>query len=163
MNRFKNYLRLLTLLALILPISSCVRGPEGPPGLNGNANVFATTVTSSAWLFNNPSWALPIPDPNITPDIIDFGAVLVYISFGNGYTQLPLTIYTNPAYSSTIEVSSYVGGVTIFWTDSDLAQPSNPGLRTFKIVKIAGSLLKANPDLDLTNYEAVKSRFNLAD
>jgi hypothetical protein len=153
--------RMMAILAITLHISSCVPGPEGPPGRDGNANVLATTVTSSAWVFNNPSWVLAIPDPNITPAIMDFGAVVVYIGSGNGFTQLPLTFYTNPNFSSTIEVSSYVGGVTMFWTDSDLFQPTNPGVRTFKIVKFAGTFLQDNPDLDLSDYDAVKRRANL--
>jgi hypothetical protein len=163
MKRLNFLLSLISLLFIGMHFSSCVQGPEGPPGRDGNANVLATTVTSSAWVFNSPSWVLALPDPYITPDIVDFGAVVVYVASGNGFTQLPLTFYTNPNYSTTIEVSHYVGGVTLFWTDSDLFQPTNPGTRTFKIVKIAGTLLRENPDLDLSNYEAVKHRFNLKD
>ena len=161
------------LIAGATSLSSCEKegsvGPAGKDGIDGsdgsdgNANVVSSTITSSSWAYSNPSWVISFTYPAITQSIIDEGAVLVYIKVGNGYTQLPLTIYQSPNYSTSIEVSTFVGGLSLFWTDSDLIQPTNPGEHTFKVVVIAASGLIQNPNVDLGNYEEVKDAFNLPD
>ena len=138
-------------------------GPAGPAGANGNANVVSSTITSSNWTYNSPSWEITFTYPAITQDIIDKGAVLVYLKNGTAYTQLPLTFYQSSSYSTSLEVSNFLGGVKIFWTDSDLTQPINPGSWTFKIVVIAASGKMANPNVNYKDYNAVKQAFNLQD
>ncbi len=138
-------------------------GPQGPAGANGNANVVSSTITSSNWAYTAPSWKISFTYPAITQDIIDKGAVLVYIKVGSAYNQLPLTIYPSSTYSRTYEVSTYLGGVDIFCTDSDLTQPTNPGSQNFKVVVIAASGKMANPNLNYDDYNAVKKAFNLQD
>jgi hypothetical protein len=51
----------------------------------------------------------------------------------------------------------------VYVTDSDLTQPLNPGLLTFKVVVIASSSIAKYPNLDLNNYEEVKKTFDLKD
>ena len=160
MNFIKTISTSLLLLSIVL-LSGCEK--EGPAGADGNANVVSTTFTSSAWTFNSPSWMLSYNYPAITQEIINTGAVLVYIRVNNSYNQLPLTFYQSSDYSTTIEVSNSVGGVNIFWTDSDLVQPINPGTQTFKVVVIAASAKIQNPGVDYSNYEDVESAFNLKD
>ena len=138
-------------------------GPAGTNGTNGNANVVSSSITSSNWVYSSPSWGISFTYPAITQDIIDKGAVLVYLKVGSAYNQLPLTIYQSATYSSTYEVSTIVGGLTIFATDSDLTQPNNPGSKTFKIVVIAASQRMANPNVNYGNYNEVKKAFNLKD
>lgn len=154
----KNVFLILTLLSTLV---ACTKeGPQGPPG---NANVVSSTITSSSWEYSNPSWSITFTYPAITQDIIDKGAVLVYLKVGQGYNQLPVTIYQSSSYSSSLEVASFVGGVKVFWTDSDLTQPNNPGQQSFKVVVIAASGLAQNPNIDFKNYEAVKQAFHLND
>jgi hypothetical protein len=62
-----------------------------------------------------------------------------------------------------LDAAIYIGGVRIIRTDSDLTLPAAQVARTFKIVTIAGSAMKANPNLDLKNYTAVKNAFNLTE
>lgn len=138
-------------------------GPAGANGTNGNANVVSSSITSSSWVYTAPSWGITFTYPAITQDIIDKGAVLVYLKVGSAYNQLPLTIYQSASYSSTYEVSTVVGGLTIFATDSDLTQPTNPGSKTFKVVVIAASGRAANPNVNYNDYNAVKKAFNLQD
>ena len=95
--------------------------------------------------------------------VSDSGEVLVYMKVGSGYNQLPLTYYPTENYSTTLEVNTYVGGVTILAQDSDLTQGNNPGEQTFKIVVIAASQLVKHPEVDLTNYKEVKNTFNIID
>lgn len=138
-------------------------GPAGANGANGNANVVSSTITSSNWSYVSPSWEIAFSYPAITQDIIDKGAVLVYLKNGTSYSQLPLTFFQSASYSTALEVSNYLGGVKIFWTDSDLTQPTNPGSWTFKIVVIAASGRAANPNVNYNDYNAVKKAFNLQD
>lgn len=148
-------------IALISIFSCTKEGPMGPAGANGNANVVSSTISSSNWVFTSPSWAITFTYPAITQDIIDKGAVLVYLKSGQSYSQLPVTIYQSASYSTSLEVASFLGGVKVFWTDSDLTQPTNPGNKEFKVVVIAASGLAQNPNLDFENYEAVKQAYNL--
>lgn len=124
-------------------------------------NVVSSSTGSSSWVFDDPSWTLSLSYPAITQDIIDNGAVLVYLKNGQAYNQLPLTIYQSASYSTSIEVSTFVGGVKIFWTDSDLIEPVNPGYREIKVVVISANGLAKNPSLDLEDYEAVVKAYNL--
>lgn len=157
-----NYF-LAVILVTVVGLGCKKEGPPGPAGKDGNANVVSSTVTVSNWTYNSPSWEGLISYGAITQEIIDRGAVLVYVNTGNSWLQLPATFYQSASYSSTILVANFTGGVAITFTDSDLVQPANPGPLTFKIVVIAPSQRIANPDLDYTNYEEVKNRFHLND
>ena len=138
------------------------QGPAGKDGTNGNANVVSSSITSSSWVYSSPSWSINFTYGAITQDIIDRGAVLVYMKVGSAYNQIPITFYPANNYSRTYDISTYVGGVTIYCTDSDLTQPTNPGTLTFKVVVIAASQLIKNPNVDLKNYTAVKQAFNIS-
>lgn len=154
------------IIGMLVFSTSCKKGDTGPAGTNGkdgNANVVSSTITSSNWVYTSPSWKIDFTYPAITQSIIDNGAVLVYLQVGSAYNQLPLTTYPSSTYSRTYEVSSYVGGVAIYATDSDLTQPANPGSKKFKVVVIAASGLKQNPNVNLDNYEEVKAAFNIQD
>jgi hypothetical protein len=142
------------------------KGKDGAPGATGpqgNANVSSTTITSSSWTYSAPSWGMNLSFGAITQSIIDNGAVLVYVKTGNAFNQVPLTLYTSASYSSTIEVSTYAGGVTLIWTDSDLTQPNNPGSLTVKIVAIASRSMMAHTNVNFDDYNQVKNAFNLKD
>lgn len=163
MNSVKT-IKTLMLLAAITIFGGCAKeGPAGEDGKDGNANVVSTTITSTDWTFNDPSWVLSLNYPAITQNIINSGAVLVYVKVGESYNQLPLTFYQSSSYSSSVEVSTFVGGLDLFWTDSDLIQPIYPGSQTFKIVVIASSGMIQNPNVDYSNYEEVCSTFNIAE
>lgn len=137
------------------------QGPQGPAG-NANVNVQITTVTTSDWIVSAPSYYVSIYVATITQAIVDNGAVLVYISNGaGGWEALPVTIPVSSSYSSTYNPVHYLYGVTIWKTDTDYTQATNPGTRTFKILAIASSARLSHPNLDYTNYEAVKKAFNL--
>lgn len=158
---------LLAICIIALSLIGCTKegaqGPAGKDGTNGNANVVSSSITSSSWVYNNPSWEIAFSYAAITQDIIDRGAVLVYMKVGSAYNQIPITFYPANNYSRTYDISSNVGSVTIYCTDSDLTQPTNPGIQTFKIVVISASQLIKNPNVDLNNYSIVKQAFQLQD
>ena len=164
MKRIKTFTFLL-LVAVMPALSGCKKeaGPAGPTGAAGNANVKSTNVTIAAWGYTDPSWVVILPFTGITQAILDHGAVLVYVKSGEEYSQLPLTIYQSNSYSTSIETVSQLNQVTVYWTDSDLTQPNNPGPKTFKIVAIASSGMTEHPDVDYTNYEEVATTFNIAE
>ena len=162
----------MTLIAMVFAVSC--RGPMGPAGHDGNANVCSSTVTvySNDWYWdNNTSWRVDLKYEAITADITDYGAVLVYMEDRNTWRQLPYTFYYNGFdeqgneffYSSSLEVSSYDEGVSIFWTENDFFDEYRPEDHRFKIVVIAASVYASRPDVDYSSYEAVKTAFQLAD
>jgi hypothetical protein len=156
-------------LTLGLTLTSCQKGETGPAGpagtngTNGNANVVSSSITTSAWSYVSPSWEMTFTYPAITQNILDKGAVLVYVQSGTNYYQLPYTLYPQNTYSRTYTFVHYLGGLKVFVTDSDLTQPSNPGSLTFKVVVIAASQIDENPNVNYDNYEEVKKAFNLKD
>lgn len=162
----------MTLIAMVFAVSC--RGPQGPVGPMGNANVCSSTVTvrSSDWYWdNNTSWRVDLKYEAITADITDYGAVLVYMEDRNTWRQLPYTFYYNSFdnqgveyfYSSSLEVSSYDEGVSIFWTENDFFDEYRPDDHRFKIVVIAASVYQSRSDVDYSSYEAVKTAFQLVD
>ena len=168
----------MTLLAVALTVSCTKTGPQGPAGQDGqdgNANVCSSTVTvyPSEWYWdNNTSWRVDIDYKAITADITDYGAVLVYMEDRNTWRQIPLTFYysivdeeTNEEcfYSSSLEVSTYDEGVSIFWTENDFYNGYRPEEHRFKIVVIAASVYNYRSDVDYSDYNAVKKAFQLAD
>ena len=158
-------------MAIIATMSfaSC-RGPQGPMG---NANVASSTVTvyPSEWKWDGTSWRLDIDYAAINMDIHNYGAVLVYMDDQDTWRQIPLTFYysltdedgVESFYSSSLEVSSYQGGVSIFWTENDFFDEYRPETHRFKIVVIASNIYANRQDVDYSNYEAVKKAFQLAD
>lgn len=163
MNSIKTISTLFLLVTMAF-FSSCTKeGPAGPAGKNGNANVVSSSVTSGSWTYVAPSWEQTFTYPAITSTILNSGAVLVYVQSGTNFYQLPYTFYPSSSFSRTFTYVHYLGGLKVFVTDSDLTQPSDPGTLTFKVVVIASSALKQNPDVNLKDYNAVKKAFNLND
>lgn len=164
----KNKLYFSILLTTLVSFTfSCKKeGPPGPAGKDGNANVKSSTVTFSNWAWNSSglydyadfTWG------EITSDVANNGAVLIYVNNGNGgWLPLPRTIYPNNSYSQSQRYVYATGSFSIIVQDSDLTQPINPGTWTIRAVAVAGSVRHANPNLDWDNYEAVKKTLHLAD
>lgn len=164
----KSNFLLIALFAALLMASSC-RGKDGRDGRDGkDANVASSTVTvnSGDWYWDGTSYRVDIDYANITPNIIDYGAVLVYMEVSNTWRQLPMTYYyyddTYSSYfSSSLEVSTYDNGLSIFWTENDLSDVGAPEPHRFKIVVIEASIYATRSDVDFTDYTAVKKAFNI--
>ncbi len=147
-------------------------GPAGNDGNDGNANVVSSTVNvrTSDWYWDKTSWRVDLNYPAINADIDNYGAVLVYMDNGGTWRQLPFTFYYSDLVngqevfcSSSLEISTYVNGVSIFWTENDFYDGYQPDDHVFKIVVIAASMYNARQDVDYSSYEAVKTAFQLAD
>ena len=165
----------LILVMTLFVITSC-RGPQGVPGQDGNANVQSATVeaVNSDWVWDAAAcnWYLDFSWDAIDLDMVDYGAVLVYMENPNsnfyGWHQLPLTLYPNDKYSATLETIYYDYGLTIFWTNSDLQQHQNPcefynANLTFKVVLVDASIYAKYQNEDLSDFETVKKLFNIVE
>ncbi|MFZ2205546.1 MAG: hypothetical protein WAV23_03065 [Minisyncoccia bacterium] len=157
----------IILFSMLVLLNGCKKeGPEGPAGKDGNANVQSSTITFSTWLWDGTNnydysdftWAA------ITSSIVDKGAVLVYVNTPGGWAPLPRTIYPSATYSESQRFIYNVGTFRIIVQDSDLTQPSPAlGSWTIKILTIESKTMVANSNLDWSNYNAVKIRFELTD
>ena len=167
----------MTILAVSF-LASC-RGPQGPAGHDGNANVASSTVTiypnNWEWV-NDCQWMVEIDYPAVTDNVFSHGAVLVYMDVDGAWSQVPLTYYYQDTYTNddgeqeiincaaSIEVATLNdGGVRLFWTESDFYDGMRPQTRNFKIVAIEASVYANRTDVDYSDYEAVKTAFQLAD
>ena len=163
-----------TILAVFF-MASC-RGPQGPAGHDGNANVASSTVTIYSnnwqWLNQYGQWMVEIDYPAINNNVYNHGAVLVYMDVDGAWSQVPLTYYYQDVDSdgntinceASIEVATLNdGGVRLFWTESDFYDGARPGTHDFKIVAIEASVYSHRSDVDYSSYEAVKKAFQLAD
>ena len=168
----------MTILAVAF-MASC-RGPQGPAGHDGHdgndANVSSSTVTvkSSDWEWNNANgqWVVTIDYPAINNNVYNYGAVLVYMDVSGAWSQVPLTYYyqdlDNQGNTINCEASIEVatlsdGAVRLFWTESDFYDEMRPETHDFKMVAIEAAVYDIRSDVDYSDYEAVKTAFQLAD
>ena len=167
----------MTVLAVFM-MASCI-GPQGPAGKDGNANVASSTVTvySNDWHWtNNCQWKVEIGFPAINHNVFEHGAVLVYMDVDGTWSQVPLTYYYEDVITyddgtqetincaASIEVATLNdGGVRLFWTESDFYDGKRPQTHSFKIVAIEASVYDHRTDVDYSDYNAVKTAFQLAD
>ena len=168
----------MTILAISF-LASC-RGPQGPAGHDGNANVASSTVTVHnydwEWLDQYGQWVVTIDYPAINNNVFNYGAVLVYMDVDGTWSQVPLTYYYQDLITNedgtqdvinceaSIEVATLSdGGVRLFWTESDFYDGYRPDTHDFKIVAIEASVYSNRSDVDYSDYNAVKTAFQLAD
>ena len=141
-------------LLLVFIMSSCNKNNYG------NTNIFSVTYTVS-WEFEDPSYVTYVDVPEITQDVLDNGAIMVYMSNDSGgWTALPCTLPMAASYASTYTPEFYKGYVKIVQTDTDLLTV-DPGVMDFKVVVLTQKQLTAHPNLVLTDYSSVKEELNL--
>ena len=158
----------LAIFAALVLTTSC-RGRDGRDGNDGrDANVASSTLTVNGndWRWDGVSYRVDIDYANITPNIIDYGAVLVYMEVSNTWRQLPMTYYYydeqySAYFSSSLEVSTYNNGLSVFWTENDMTDVGAPGTHRFKIVVIEASIYAARSDVDFSDYDAVRKAFDI--
>lgn len=155
--------------------SGCVEGPVGPPG---NANVVSFNVVFSFddVTFNGPVASQQFDAPEITPSVVDGGAVLVYFRDQGTWTALPFTVGVESADLPAVDYTFTLGFgydddfLEVFLeasTDDDVVWDDLlsllPGSYDLKVVVIDGFFIGKNNNLDLRDYEAVKAYFGLQD
>lgn len=150
------------------------QGPTGPIGPPGSVNVVSKTVTvnSGDWvLYSNPLGGNMKGSqkavPEITSSIVSTGAVMVYLrqSYNTGgyyYQALPFNrvVDSNNMRSYHFSISTNLLNLFIEETDNSIG---SLGTYTYKVVIIPSSRMAENRNINLLNYDEVKSRFNLVE
>lgn len=171
--KIKNALILLSITLFVF--SSCKKeGPAGPAGKDGNANVISSnTLTLTNWstTFDNGTeflYSSTINWPSITQAIKDEGVVMIYIrtSASTNWTALPYSESGN-GYSDAFNFEIGVGQVFIDFDGYDSSGSPGAsalnGVFTIRMVAIPSSERKANPNVNLLDYNAVKAAYHLED
>ena len=137
----------LLMFSLVLVFVSCKKGemgPEGPQGANGNANVVskiflpANITWNQTSLFGTNYVTCDLEVPEITQEVLNYGAVQVYGGFfwGQPWSALPLSYFEN---GRTVHFSYGIkqGGVTLRMHYGSNAIPTASNIQ-FKVVVIGG-------------------------
>lgn len=162
-------------LTLGLTLASCAKkgdtgpaGPAGANGTNGNANVKSKTifVAGSEWINTPGESTVTKIVSEITTDIVNTGAVMVYVDNGNNnWSALPATATgtTGLVLSFGFDIEPNKLTLTAQVNANTTLTAATFGNTNFRIVTIAGSGRLANPNLNYNDYNAVKKAFNLKD
>lgn len=162
-------------LSLLLASSSVLWtscGKEGPPGLDGNANVISSpwiSPASNSWTYDNvkKEYYYDIADNEITQDIVENGVVLAYMTSADdtpANSVRPLPAYTMGC-DWTFLIHSYK---SIEFTSNAVANPGNVAI-SFRYILIPASVylksarLKSKSITELKNmpYEEVCNMFGI--
>ena len=134
------------------------RGPQGPPG---NANVF--TLNFDFLLgdaaFNDGVASVQYDVPDITANVVDEGAVLLFFRDQGTWTAMPYTFYTPAGRSVSFGFGYEVGFLEVFYESPNATLSTLPD-REMKAVIIDG-FFAGKAGIDLTDYEAVARHFGL--
>ena len=182
MKKFKS---MLGVLAISLVVISCEKegpqgpqgsqGPQGPQGQQGEA-----PISDATYSVNSGSWEGPYTMPTggyvyksdiytslISSDIKNNGVVLVYrkLSYSDGsysWAALPYAEVYNSDKTRLWSFEVFTGCVRILVQNTDDEQHTYGG-STFRIVTISASRLAQHRNIDLNNFNEVKSVFNLSE
>jgi hypothetical protein len=101
-----------------------------------NEIIVSNIIENVSWVQDGNSWYVSLTWGEITNNVINNGAVSVYMSDSNAkqWIELPFTTYFSPSYSTTFLTSYSEGLVEVYCVDSDLVLPDYPGTASFKIV-----------------------------
>lgn len=155
-------------------------GPVGPPGPPGGADVFSFNFDFfiEDEDINGTVAAAQFDAPDVSPAVVDDGAVLLYFRDQGTWTALPFTFGVESPdepvvdYTATFGYAFEVGFIEVFVelsTDDDvvwdevLASDLFSGAIEMKAVIIESFSSFAKRGIDFKNYAEVKDFFNLKD
>jgi hypothetical protein len=156
--------KLILAIAITSLFFSCGKdgatGPQGPSGMNGNANVQGASGSVTSWNNNGTIYYTTFTDGALTSAVQSTGAVEVFLSTDNASTwkALPFTEVSGTDYIMLYHTS--VGSIEIDWIYNGAGLGSDPNTYysatcQFKIVCIASSIIKQHPNTNWTNYNEV--------
>lgn len=166
-------LRLLSFAAVIaIALAGCAGkdgapGATGPQGPQGNANVIDHTfpIISTDWSFSLPGYYwVQFIDNDITQSILNTGSVEVFVNYNTGsWNNLPYTEVISPSLTGIWSLNEALNTMQINYTYSDQINHNDPNTEYtastiyFKIVCIAGPVMKKHPNTNWHNYNEVES------
>jgi hypothetical protein len=148
----KNFPKITLITVVAFMLFNCkgkdgATGPQGIQGTQGNSNVTTTTITTSTWSSSTSSSGAVgqhsyINVPSITQSILDKGSVSVFwqSSASSKWIGLPFSgpIGTN-GLEGNVGFAYSLNSLVVIISQSDGADPGNPGSLTIKIVVTAGN------------------------
>ena len=121
---------------------SCEKGPQGEPGRDGNGNVetYFIQVDDTDWLYSNYAAVFPYSLPEITSEIIEYGAISCYMEKVPGvWSALPYSEVSGATGNELITTYTISEGEILVATYyDDHTTISNIPSCTFKVVIISG-------------------------
>jgi hypothetical protein len=137
-------------------------GPQGPAGQNGNANVIQVTYGSRTHNGNQMTFILPA---SITQAMLNSSIFFMYIKQGNWYALPGAGLNGLRSYRVYASASNSVASPSIF-----INRTTGTGDDVFESIRflIIPSTTQINgrvglPDIDFSDYNAVKVYYNLPD
>jgi len=171
----KNRFTILMFSLLVFGITGCIIeesvGPEGPQGPAGNANVFSLNFDflMADASFNGAVASVQYDVSDITFDVVEDGAVLMFFRDQGTWTAMPYTFGVEsqdlPAVDYTISLGFgfELGFLEVFYEAStDAVDLAGLPDREMKAVIIEGFFF-GKKSIDLTNWSVVKETFRLED
>jgi len=154
--------------AIILAGCRGDEGPMGPRGQDGNANVSSVqyNVPPENWSGDFDGYTAILNVPEITADIYNNGAVLVYrmIDENSSFNMLPYTAVDTTSITN-LDFDVFVGEIDLFlrYTDNGINDTSRPTVNfAFKVVIIEGIPLAAlKKQVNTADYRAVSNYLKL--
>lgn len=144
-------------------------GATGPQGPAGTANVIYSGWVSFQQaerdtLIDGTNLKVNhLPAPRLTQAIIDNGAIQVYMRFGTTVLTLPYTARAGSR-PNTVSFIPRPGRLLITRFTHDHTPPYlGFGSVQFRYVLIPGGVSASLPNLDLSDYDAVRAAFNIID
>jgi hypothetical protein len=155
---------IILFFAAIFIFSSCEgpAGPQGPAGLDGNANVKCYVYNNVNWNSSNYPVTASLPCAAITSEIMSKGLVLGYVRYTSpngslGEWQLPWTYADEAGYVENITMSYNTGMATLENTSDDGVASIYGAVAAVKIVVIEGvSGKRESTELNLSWEELIK-------
>jgi hypothetical protein len=155
----------ISIFTIFLLSYSCI-GQKGEDGIDGkDANVGAAIfdIIPSKWEGNVDGFVASLNVPELTNDIYENGAVLVYMlknenSVDKSFNQLPYT-WLNNSNTEYMDFDAYIGriDITLRWVDNGVNNTEAPKDNyTFKVIVISGTPLSVlETKTDISDPDAV--------
>lgn len=167
-----RFVHRLLVAAAVLLIAGCDQGPVGPPGPSGppgDPAVYSFTVDffMADAQFNGPIASVQYDAPEISPRVVDSGAVMAYFREQDTWTALPYTYGVEsedlPAVDRTVTLG-FAYEVDLFEVFYEASRPEVLDLLPDQFIKVViiDSFASARAaGVDLTNYAEVKAHYGL--
>lgn len=165
----KKITQILSGLFMAAVLFSSCKKVEGPQGPAGNANVSSGVFTISSWLWQTPNYYTELSVPELTSANIDKAGVMAYFNYEGPWIAMPYTVYNGSSSNYVMGFTTYPGIVRVNWYYNtslfDGIDPNdyyNTNVK-IKVVVIPPAALALHPEVDLRNYEQVKTVFKIKD
>jgi len=151
---------LLISMSTFLLTGCSQEGPQGPAGLDGNANVIASPWYSpAAWDGSSGDWYFDISNSEISQDIVESGAILAYVSLPgdlyNDYTVRPLPAYAIDANWDFLLPNDGQSYGTIEFTSDMVSRPGTAGYN-FRFILIPANYSLKSASLNSPGLSELK-------